>query len=189
MMNRFLSVIIFCAFILFSTQDIWADEKITEAKSLAEKGEYQEAYELLLQVTEAMENEIDNQQGTITHYKKEVSKLKGDRPDVVDHAYNKAATRLWTSAWKLQHDGVFRKSGNEKEECLLKAVATYKRIVIDYPYADKAEEAQYRTGRVYYKFLKDKESAAKELQRYLDMYPNGKYASDARSMLTRIRGK
>lgn len=160
---------------------------IEEAEILADKGEYKEAYEKLLSVVKELQSELENLEGLVEYYKEEVAKLSGGRPQVIDYKYNEAANRIWASAWRMQHDGVFKKMGKQKEECLQKAIDTFKRIVIDYPYADKAEEAQYRVGRIYYKFLKDYELAEVELQRYLKMYPKGKYASDARGMLRRIR--
>ncbi len=169
----------------------WAetDDILAEAGALAKEGEYQGAYKLLLKEVERLKKENKNVNGVLQHYKDELSKLKDEKYPVVGHDYNKAANRLWASAWRNQHDGVFKKTGREKEEALNKAVALYKRIVIDYPHADKAEEAQYRAGRVYYKFLKEYKPAEKELQRYLNHYPKGKYASDANSMLRRIRGE
>lgn len=185
-------IILLILLFLFPLAQGWAEanDVSAQAKELAKAGNYQQAYELLLGAVTNLQEEIKNINGVLCYYKEEVAKLKGEgQQPVVDLAYNKAANRLFASAWRYQHDGVFKKTGKEKEEFLNKAVAVYKRIVIDYPHADKAEEAQYRVGRVYYKFLKEHQPAEVELQRYLNQYPKGRYASDVRSMLGRIKGK
>lgn len=152
----------------------------------SEEIDYKKAYEESLTVIEELQTEIKNLQGLVEYYKGELAK-SNNPPEAVDHSYNEAANRLWASAWNLQHDGVFKKSGKEKEEYLYRAVDTYKRIVIDYPYSNKAEEAQYRIGRVYYKFIKDYRLAEQELQRYVDMYPKGRFTSEAKELLDRMR--
>ena len=162
---------------------------VDEAKKLAEDGAFKDAYEKLVIVVKELQAELGNLEGLVEYYKEELEKLSGGRPQVIDYKYNEAANRLWASAWRLQHDGVFKKMGKEKEECLQKAIDTFKRIVIDYPYADKAEEAQYRVGRVYYRFLKEYKSAETSLERYLNMYPKGNYVGTVRGMLRRIRRK
>lgn len=160
---------------------------VDEAKKLAEQGAFKDAYEKLIVVVKELQSELENLEGLVKYYKEELDKISGGRPQVIDYKYNEAANRLWASAWRMQHDGVFKKMGKEKEECLQKAIDTFKRIVIDYPHADKAEEAQYRVGRVYYRFLKEYKSAEAELERYLNMYPKGNYAGDVKGMLRRIR--
>lgn len=164
----------------------FGSDAIDDAKLLAEKGGYKEAYEKLLKVIEEMQKEIVNMEGLVQYYKGELNKITTPQP-VVDYSYNESANALWASAWNYQHDGVFKKTGREKEEYLHRAVDTYKRIVIDYPYSNKAEEAQYRIGRVYYKFIKDNKKAEEELQRYLDMYPNGRFASEVKETLMRFK--
>jgi len=162
---------------------------LEKAKKKAEKGDYEKAYMELLDYIKELEFELNNKEGLLEYYKDREKELSGEGFKKVDHEYNAAANRLWVSAWRLQHDGIFKKSGHEKEETLLKAIDMFKRIVIDYPYADKAEEAQYRTGRIYFKYVKDYKKATAELEKYLRSYPRGKFASDARGMLNRIAKK
>lgn len=178
-------IIIGLMFFLLFNENLFSSDEIEEAESLARQGEYQKAYEKLLAVVDEMRGELENMQGLVQYYKSELAKLNNP-PQAVDYSYNESANRLWASAWDMQHDGIFKKVGQEKEECLQKAVDLYKRIVIDYPYSNKAEEAQYRIGRIYFKFIKDNKLAEIELQRYLNMYPKGMYASEAREMLGRI---
>lgn len=152
----------------------------------SEEVDYKKAYEESLGIIDKLQAEIKNLEGLVEYYKGELSKLNNP-PEIIDYSYNDAANRLWASAWNLQHDAVFKKSGKEKEEYLYRAVDTYKRIVIDYPYSNKAEEAQYRIGRIYYKFIKDYKLADVELQKYVDMYPKGRFTSEARELLDRMR--
>lgn len=173
-------------FLLLFNGILFSSNEIEDAQTLARQGEYQKAYEKLLVAIGEMEGEMKNLQGLVQYYKDELTKLNNP-PQVMDYSYNESANRLWASAWNLQHDGIFKKTGNEKEEYLQKAVDLYKRIVIDYPNSNKAEEAQYRIGRIYYKFIKDNQLAEIELQRYLNMYPKGMYASDVREILDRIK--
>ena len=182
--TNYFIIFLLCPCLLFAE----STTEVEEAKRLAEEGDYQRAYEKLVVVVKELQSELDNLGGLVEYYKEKVSEFSGDRPQVIDYKYNEAANRLWASAWRMQHDGIFKKMGREKEEYLQKAIDTFKRIVIDYPYADKAEEAQYRVGRIYYKFLKEYSLAEIELERYLNMYPKGKYTSDARVMLRRITG-
>lgn len=173
-------------FILFCSHIAFCSDGIEEAKELAGQGDYEKAYEKLLVILEEMQGEIKNLQGLVGYYKDELTKVNNP-PQIVDYSYNEAANRLWASAWNFQHDGIFKKAGKEKEEYLQKAVDTYKRIIIDYPYSNKAEEAQYRIGRIYYKFIKDYELASVELQRYINMYPKGRFVSEAKELLDRVR--
>lgn len=152
----------------------------------SEEIDYKKAYEESLGIIDKLQAEIKNLEGLVEYYKGELSELNNP-PEIIDYSYNDAANRLWASAWNLQHDAVFKKSGKEKEEYLYRAVDTYKRIVIDYPYSNKAEEAQYRIGRIYYKFIKDYKFADVELQKYVDMYPKGRFTSEARELLDRMR--
>lgn len=152
----------------------------------SEEIDYKKAYEESLGIIEKLQAEIKNLDGLVQYYKNELAGLD-NTPVAVDYSYNEAANRLWASAWNLQHDAVFKKTGKEKEEYLRRAVDTYKRIIIDYPYSNKAEEARYRIGRIYYKFIKDYKLAESELQRYVDMYPKGRFTSEARELLGRIR--
>jgi len=167
----------------------FAEENLKgEADTLARQGEYQKAYEKLLSVVENLESDITNLKGLVEYYKEQAE--KSSKPSVsMDYTYNEAANALWASAWALQHDGVFKKTGQEKEDCLRRAVDTYRRIVVDYPNSAKSEEAQYRIARIYYKFLKDKEKANEEYQKYLNQYPNGKFSGEAAETIMRLRGK
>lgn len=176
---------------IFTSPFLFAEnfDNISEAEKLVKEEDYKNAYNKLLLEIKDLEVELENQKGLVEYYKEQLAELNGAEPKVIDYKYNEAANRLWASAWRLQHDGVFEKMGAEKEEVLERAIDTFKRIVIDYPYADKAPDAQFRTGRIYFKFLKDYEMAEVELQKYLNMYPKGKYASDAKTMLRRIKGK
>lgn len=185
MMNRRIVVFLILV-ILHMPSDGFSSDMATEAKALANTGDYQKAYEKLLVVLDEKETEIKNEQGLTKYYKDELARITGPQPSG-DRTYNEAANSLWASAWDLQHDGVFKKVGKEKEEYLNRAVETYKRIVIDYPYSNKAEEAQYRIGRIYYKFIKDDKRAKDAFQRYLDMYPKGSFASEVRETLMRLK--
>lgn len=178
--------IVVLVFIFFLASSAFCSDGIEEAKELADKGDYKKAYERLVVILEEMHGEIKNLQGLVQYYKDELAKINNP-PQIVDFGYNEAANRLWASAWNFQHDGIFKKAGKEKEEYLQRAVDTYKRIVIDYPYSNNAEEAQYRIGRIYYKFIKDYELASAELQRYINMYPKGRFASEAKELLDRVR--
>jgi TolA-binding protein len=164
---------------------LFADD-FEDAKNFANSGDYQKAYEKLNIAASAMQDEIKNLQGLVKYYKDELSRVTGPQPNM-DRSYNEAANSLWASAWSVQHDGVFKKTGREREEYLSRAVQTYKQIVIEYPYSPKAEEAQYQAARLYYKFLKDDKKAEDELNRYLEIYPNGRFSSEAKEILTRIR--
>lgn len=184
MRNRFLEICIVVVLCL-NTVYAFSSDVLEEAKSLANSGDYKKAYEKALAVIDEMDKEIKNKEGLVKYYKDELARLAKPLP-IADRAYNEAANTLWASAWDLQHDGVFKKVGKEKQEYLERAVKTYRRIIIDYPLSNKAEEAQYRIGRIYYKFLKDDKKAEEEFQKYLDSYPNGMFASDVRDVLLRL---
>ncbi len=176
------------AFILAVNLSFLFADGIEEAKNLADSGDYQKAYEKLSSVVTSMKDEINNLQGLVKYYKEELSRVTGPQP-TMDRSYNEAANSLWASAWNIQHDGVFKKTGKEKEEYLNRAVQTYKTIVIEYPYSTKAEEAQYQAARLYYKFIKDYKKAEDELNRYIEMYPNGRFTSEAKELLSRIKSE
>ena len=167
---------------------IYAADSMEQARILAEQDKYKEAYEILRTYTQELSAEAENLRGLVDYYKKELN-AKSQPQRSIDYAYNAAANTLWASAWDLQHDAIFKKTGREKIDFLEKAASTYKRIVIDYPDSNKAEEAQFQTGKLYYKFLKDNSRAELELQKYINIYPNGRYASEANEMLMRIRKK
>ncbi len=178
-------MIMFLIFIAIVNSSLLFADEIEEAKALANGGEYQKAYEKMSNVVRQLQDEVKNMEGLLHHYKDELAKVTGPQK-TVDRSYNEAANSLWASAWSVQHDGVFKKTGKEKDEYLQRAVDTYKTIVIDYPYSNKAEEAQYQIGKLYYKFMKDYKRAADEFNRYIGMYPNGRFTSEAKEMLMRI---
>lgn len=177
--------IIISAFVS-SAPGVFCADNIENAKKIAGQGDYKSAYDKLLIITEEMQSEIKNLRGLLQYYKDELTKTNSPQ-QAVDYTYNEAANTLWASAWSIQHDGVFKKTGKEKEECLQRAVDTYKRITIDYPSSAKAEEAQYQIARVYYKFIKNDKRAEDEFQRYLDIYPNGRFAGESKEILMRLR--
>ena len=170
--------------IVFSQETI--ENRLDDIEKMVREEDYKNAYIQLLEVVKNLKEELDNANEVSKFYKEKTSGRKNEYVPA-DLSLQKAAQSLWTSAWRKQHDGIFRKTGKEKEKCLNEAVGLYKRIYIDYPNTDKASEAQYRVGRIYYKFLKDYENAEIALDRYMNMYPNGKYASDANTMLRKIR--
>jgi TolA-binding protein len=160
--------------------------EIDEAQKLADDGDYKSAYEKLNIVVVSLQDEIKNLKGLVQYYKEELEKATGPKKST-DYNYNTAANSLWASAWNVQHDGIFKKTGKEKEEYLNRAVNTYKQIVIDYPDSVKAEEAQYQAARLYYKFIKDYKKAEDEFNRYLEMYPNGRFSNEAKEFLMRLK--
>ncbi|HEX68471.1 MAG TPA: tetratricopeptide repeat protein [bacterium] len=168
------------------------ESEIEKARELWKKGNYREAGEILWKVIEEQKEEIENQRKIIRFYREELKRVEKEKKEVergVEIATaNLEAGRLYREGWKWQHRGIFEaKNEKEKREALLKAIEIFREIVIRYPYSEKADDAQYRIGRIYFAFLKEYGKAEMELRKLIENYPESEYVEKAKEMLERLK--
>ena len=60
-------------------------------------------------------------------------------------------------------------------------------IICDKTYSEKADDAQYRIGRIYFAFLKEYGKAEMELRKLIENYPESEYVEKAKEMLERLK--
>ena len=163
-----------------------------KAMELWEKGEYREAGEILWNIIKNQEEELENQKKVIEFYKKEIHRLEKEKKEIgkgVEQAtVNLDAARLFREGWKWQHKGIFdARDEKERKECLEKAIEIFRKIVVRYPQAEKADDAQFRVGRIYFAFLKEYGKAEVELRKFLEMYPDSEFVDEVNRMLEKLR--
>lgn len=66
------------------------------------------------------------------------------------------------------------------------ALSLYEHIVVEFPQAERASEAMYRAGMIYYTYLKDYKKAKKILARLLSDYPKSSFSRKAKQAYGRI---
>lgn len=97
--------------------------------------------------------------------------------------YNKAENfldRLGVETWD-----------KDKKEILNQAIALFEQLVITYPDSDKADDALYRAGMLYYhqKIVRDLIKAKTKFKLLIERYPNSEYAACAANILKKIEPK
>lgn len=164
-----------------------AQEKVlTQSPDPAENQNREtESREGLIQELGAKDKEIEQLKDLVDFYQKKLKRFEETSSEGSATSYEKieAAHRLWQEAWNLQRTAVFKKLGREKEEMLDDAIEKFRQIVALYPQAQEADEAQYRIGKIYEKFIKNHRKAKEEFEKYLDQYPRGKFVSEAQEEL------
>ncbi len=147
---------------------------------------------MLFEILKEKDQEISRQKKVIKFYREELKRLEGEKETLsrgMDIAVaNIEATRLFREGWKWQHKGIFESSDpREKRKNLLKAIEIFRKIVVTYPYSEKADDAQYRIGRLYFRYLKEREKARVELEKLLQNYPQSEFVEQAKEMLEKLR--
>jgi len=95
----------------------------------------------------------------------------------------KASLALFEMA-KL-YQGQVVKNLNPKES-LVKSVSLYKKIFTDYPKSEKAESALFMASFILANDIKDYKSAKDSYELYLETYPTGSLAKDAKIELENL---
>ncbi|GEM_PF-3002566 len=170
---------------------LYGGEKERAAK-LCKEGNYKEASAILWNIIKNQEEELENRKKVIEFYRSEIERLEREKKEIgkgVEQAtVNLDAARLFREGWKWQHKGIFdAKDEKEKREYLNKAVGIFRQIVVRYPQAEKADDAQFRLGRIYFAFLKEYGKAEVELRRLLEMYPDSEFVDEAKRMLEKLK--
>ena len=159
---------------------------------LWEEGKYKEAGEIFIGVIDKQKQQIENQENLLEYYRQEVEKQKQEKKQL-QYSSNLAAVnvevgRLWKEGWDWQHKGVFEaRKREEKQKYLGKAIEIFRKIVVSYPESFRAEEAQFRIARIYFAFLKEYGKAQKELEQFINQYPNSELREEAEEMLQKIK--
>lgn len=71
-------------------------------------------------------------------------------------------------------------------ESLKKSVSLYKQIFNEYPNSEKAESSLFMASFILANDIRDYESAKKSYELYLEKYPNGNLAKDAKIELQNL---
>lgn len=99
-------------------------------------------------------------------------------------ADNYSADKQYEIAYGLQHIAIFDVRRKDAPPYFEKAIEEFRKLVEQYPTADKADDAQYRIGKIYHRYLKDYSKARAEYQDLLDKYPDTEYGDEAREALS-----
>ncbi len=75
-----------------------------------------------------------------------------------------------------------------KQSNLYGAIKAYEQLVDAYPKSTLADDALYNTAIIYHEDMGDRRQALQVLNRILQLYPRGDMASQARSLLKKLRG-
>lgn len=150
----------------------------------AKEGKYPEAYQTQSELLTQKNKKIKKLKELVRFYRKRLKALENAEPPATN-SYEETdnAKQLWQNAWDMQRTAIFKKVGREKEDLLEDAVAKYSEIIMQYPKSKEAEDAQFRIGRIYCKFLKDRRRGQVEYQKYLERFPQGEHAGEARDEL------
>ena len=149
------------------------------ARTAADKNDFEKAYHIALDAIQVRDQKIQNLTGLVEFYREKLKTLEtAPQTSSISIETIENAERLWREAWNLQRTAIFKKVGREKTEMLMEAIEKFRNIVTSYPSAKRAQEAQYRIGRIYSKFLKDHQKAKEEFDNYLQNYPNGNYTKE-----------
>ena len=76
--------------------------------------------------------------------------------------------------------------GKDKDFQKSQAVSFYENIFTEFPQADKAPEAMYRAGVIYYNYFKDYEKAEELFEHLISQYPKSKFIGKARILHSRL---
>ncbi len=187
LVRKFLSF----SLLFFFFSPIFGEGKKDPVK-LWNEGKYKEAGEILLKEVLEQKKELENQKKVIEFYRKEVERLEKEKKEIgkgVNQAtVNLEAERIFREGWEWQHKGIFDAiDEREKRKCLNKAIEIFRRIVVKYPEASRADDAQFRICRIYYAFLKEYGKAEIELRKFLSMYPNSEFINKAKEMLEKLK--
>ena len=170
---QFSKLVIF-AFACLSCLTVFASG-VEEASREAEAGNYKKAYNLLSSDYYNLQRELEEKQKLLDVYRQELDKLEKEKDDLLKLAgrgqTSADAERIWKEAWRIQRTAIHEKSGKGKEQMLLEAIGTFKEIIVNYPSSSRASDAQYRIGRLYYKFLDNKRKGYEELHKFVRDYP------------------
>lgn len=144
---------------------------VEEASREAEAGNYKKAYNLLSSDYHNLQGELEEKQKLLDVYRQELDKLEKEKANLLKLGgrgqTSADAERIWKEAWRIQRTAIHEKSGKEKERMLLKAIETFREIVVNYPLSARASDAQYRIGRLYYKFVGNKRKGYEEFRKFV----------------------
>ena len=68
------------------------------------------------------------------------------------------------------------------------ALASYQKLMVDYPKSILRDKAQFGIGEVYQSYLKDKEKAIHAYEDLLSSYPNSLFLEEVRKRIRELRG-
>jgi TolA-binding protein len=102
-------------------------------------------------------------------------------------ADNYSADKQYDVAYQLQHVAIFDVRRKDAPPYFKRAAKEFAKLVEKFPNADKADDAQYRIGKIYHRYLKDYSRAIQEYQRLLELYPESEYVDDAREALSDLQ--
>jgi len=139
-------------------------------------------------IIEQQKQIIDNQQQDLENQKQLLEQQQAaleEAPRMPEgFADNYSADKQYGVAYGLQHIAIFDVRRKDAPPYFEKAVEEYRKVVQQYPNAEKADDAQYRIAKIYHRYLRDYPKARQEYQFLLENYPESEYAEEAREALS-----
>ncbi|MCK9555949.1 tetratricopeptide repeat protein [bacterium] len=162
------------AFFILSFPNLIRAENIQGAKEEYDSGNYKKAYDILILEYISLKNEAKEKDQLLDAYRTEIQRMEDEQKRLRSRpagVQNEEAERIWKEAWSIQKTAIHEKSGKERDQFLLNAIDSFREITLDYPDSARAAEAQYRIGRLYYRYLGNKKKGYDEFQKFLQAYP------------------
>lgn len=166
--------IILSVFFISSLPSLISAGDIEKAKEEYDSGNYKKAYDMLILEYISMEKEIEEKNQLLDAYRTELERIENEQKRLKSRPaglQNEEAERIWKEAWSIQRTAIHEKSGKERDQLLVNAIDLFREITLDYPDSARAAEAQYRIGRLYYRYLGNRKKGYDEFQKFLQAYP------------------
>lgn len=112
----------------------------------------------------------------------------GEKAKIETKFESVSAEALYSRAENLINNLGVETWDRPREEVLMEAISALEQLMMDYPLSEKADDALYQLGLIYYKdkVLRDLTKSKEKFSMLLDWYPRSKYAKRATSILKKI---
>lgn len=215
-MNRFSLTSIFClaAFLAMTALAVaqLPSDPIDQGRAALEKGDTNKALMEIFRMLQQQQATLDRllmrsqeQQHIINQQKELIEKqseqleeqserlekqevMMTEQPRLPEgFADNFSAEQQYKLAYDLQHIAIFDVRRKDAPPYFRKAAEEFGKLIEKYPNADKADDAQYRIGKIYHRYLKEYPEAIKAYKTLLQKYPDSEYVTDAREALSELQ--
>ena len=146
----------------------------------------QDQQKIIEQQTQLIDNQVQELEQQRQQMEQQQAALEQAPRMPEGFADNYSADKQYEIAYGLQHIAIFDVRRKDAPPYFEKAVEEFRKLVEQYPTADKADDAQYRIGKIYHRYLRDYPKARQEYQLLLEKYPDSEYGDEAREALANL---
>ncbi len=94
---------------------------------------------------------------------------------------------LFEKAQNLENNVGIESRRKDQETRLAEALDLYRTVASQFPGSDRADEALYRAGKLYYKFYRDQKAAKEMFQKLVEDYPRSPYYANSKYIVKVIQ--